>query len=70
MCRNRQGDSEEGIQGTDDGMCEGVELGIFTSLWGPRKGPSAQVAETRAGGKLIAMSQEHQTLGAGLWLVC
>lgn len=70
MCRHRQEDSEEGIQGTEDGMCEGVELGIFTTLCGHRKGPSAQVAETGAGGKLIAINQEHQTLGAGLWLVC
>ena len=36
---------------------------------GDRKGPSAQVAETGAGGKLIAMSQEYQMSGAGFWLI-
>lgn len=51
----------------------GMELRIFTTLWvggggvGNRQGPSAQIAETGAGGKPIAMSQGHQTSGAGFW---
>lgn len=51
----------------------GMGLRILTTLWvggggvGNRKGPSAQVAETGAGGKPIAMSQGYQTSGAGFW---
>ena len=52
-----------------------MELRIRTTPWvgdggvGNRKGPSAQVAETGAGGKLVAMSQGYRMSGAGFWLI-
>ena len=55
-------DLDWGVEG--GGVVRGGGGGV-----GDRKGPSAQAAETGAGGKLIAMSQGYQMSGAGFWLI-